>query len=45
MKKLVSPADKIIEDLQKDSKIKPQKVSESYIEVVEIFFLRPISAK
>ncbi len=38
-------AKKIIEDLQKDSKLKPQKVSESYIEMVEFFPLRPITAK
>ena len=38
-------AKKIIEDLQKDSKLKPQKVSDSYIELVEFFPLRPITAK
>lgn len=38
-------AKKIIEDLQKESKIKPQKLSESYIELVEFFPLRPITAK
>jgi HTH-type transcriptional regulator/antitoxin HigA len=38
-------AKKIIKDLQKDSKLKPQKVSESYIEMVEFFPLRPITAK
>jgi HTH-type transcriptional regulator / antitoxin HigA len=38
-------AKKIIEDLQKESKLKPQKVSDSYIELVEFFPLRPITAK
>lgn len=38
-------AKKIIEDLRKDSKLKPQKVSDSYIELVEFFPLRPITAK
>ena len=45
MKKPISRTKKIIEDLQKDSKLKPQKVSESYIEMVEFFPLRPITAK
>ncbi len=45
MKKAISPAKKIIEDLQKDSKLKPQKVSDSYIELVEFFPLRPITTK
>ncbi len=36
---------RIIEDLQKETKLKPQKVSSTYLELVEFFPLRPISAK
>lgn len=38
-------AKKIIEVLQKDSKLRPQKVAGSYLELVEFFPLRTISSK
>ena len=36
---------KIIEELQKETKLKPQKVSSTYLDLVEFFPLRPILAK
>lgn len=36
---------KIIDDLQKDIKFKPQKIQGSYLDLVEFFPLRPIISK
>lgn len=41
----MAQARKIIVDLQKDPKLKPQKVEGSYLELVEFYPLRPIKTK
>lgn len=41
----MSIAKKIIENLKKEEKLKPQKISPSYLELIEFFPLTPISNK
>lgn len=41
----MAQAKKIIDDLQKDIKFKPQKIEGSYLDLVEFFPLRPITSK
>jgi len=41
----MAQAKKIINDLQKDIKFKPQKIEGSYLDLVEFFPLRPITSK